>query len=1141
MKSIWKRNIALLILVSLTTVHCHQPEPPAPPYPLRVIEIDMQQAALTADRIRKEVGVEIADGLELSLWASDSLITDPIAISADGIGGIYYTNGSRLQHSEFDIRGHRDWMTESMSFQTVEDRRAFLRKTFAPQKSTENVKQIEDLNHDGSHDWRDLTVEKESVWRLEDRDGDGVADRTQLYIEDFHEEISDLANGVEYGDDHVYVAVGPDLWRTKDIDGDGIADEKESLAHGFAVHIGFGAHGMSGVKMGPDGRIWWGIGDIGMNLVDRKGKRWKYPNQGVIVRCEPDGSKFEVFAAGLRNTHEFVFDQFGNLISEDNDGDHTGERERLVYITNGSDGGWRINWQFGKYTDPDNNRYKVWMDEKMNVPRWKGQAAYITPPIINYVNGPTGMVYNPGTALGGQWKNHFFIAEFRGSPANSPIHAFTLRPVGASFALDHTQEVVKGLLPTGMDFGPDGALYFSDWIDGWGIKDRGRLWKLDVPIAERAEIREHTRAHLAADFSKKTDGELGELLAFTDMRVRQKAQFELVKRNDEGMKVFMDIATLGHDQLARIHALWGMAQMARRNQGKASHLTTYLDDKDPEIQAQAAKMIGDVKYADAEKHLIGLLQHPSLRVQFFAAEALGRTHAIHAVQPLIDMLIGNDDKDAWLRHAGALALARIGDAQSLVDLRNHPSRAARIAAVVALRRMQDQGIAVFLKDTDEYIVTEAARGIHDDFSIESALPALAQLLATTSFTNEALIRRAISANLRLGEPENLTALKSYIFNTQASAGMRAEALAALSTWAKPSVLDRVDGRYRGIITRDSSEVREVLEEHLEKLLQDKSSMIAVAAIEASARLDIQSTGASILKLIQSNSSKDLNLAGIRALQKMQSPHLSDALRASLRSKNSEVRAEALALLPESNISDGDAELLYRDILKNGSVKERQAAMAGLTELESPAATILIKQEFDKLVQGTLGKELWLDVLDAAESKPDAYLRNGVAKYTATFADDPLAEFQSTLSGGDAVKGQRIFSRHEGAQCTRCHSIWEWGGDAGPNLMGVGDRLIKEKILESLIMPSAVLAPGYEVTSVTLKDETVVAGIVAEETEAELKIKVGKDNVKTVSKSQIINRDKIPSAMPPVKSILSKREIRDLVAFLSGLKGELEHQ
>jgi glucose/arabinose dehydrogenase len=51
----------------------------------------------------------------------------------------------------------------------------------------------------------------------------------------------------------------------------------------------------------------------------------------VVVRSNPDGSDFEVFASGLRNTHEFAFDMYGNLISEDNDWDHAGEKERLVY------------------------------------------------------------------------------------------------------------------------------------------------------------------------------------------------------------------------------------------------------------------------------------------------------------------------------------------------------------------------------------------------------------------------------------------------------------------------------------------------------------------------------------------------------------------------------------------------------------------------------------------------------------------------------------------------------------------------------------------------------------------------------------------------------------------------------------------
>ncbi|MDH3711859.1 MAG: heme-binding protein, partial [Cyclobacteriaceae bacterium] len=370
-------HFTLLIILPLLIVGCTQNIEPL--YPERSVELDPLQAARQAEFIKDEVALEVADGLQVQLWAGDTLVQDPIAISVDDQGRIFYTSGTRLTNSEFDIRAHRNWMTASISFETVEDRRAFLKATFSEQNE-EGERFLKDLNQDGTLDWKDLTVEKEQVWFVEDVAGSGFADRAQLYLEDFHEEITDLANGIEAYNGEVFIAVGPDLWRTLDRDKDGVADKVNSISHGFAVHIGFGAHGMSGAKIGPDGRIWWGIGDIGMNVIDQDGKNWKYPNQGVIVRSELDGSGFEVYSAGLRNTHEFTFDKYGNLISVDNDGDHQGERERLVYLINGSETGWRINWQFGKYTDPENNDYKVWMEEKLHLPHWEGQAAYILPP-----------------------------------------------------------------------------------------------------------------------------------------------------------------------------------------------------------------------------------------------------------------------------------------------------------------------------------------------------------------------------------------------------------------------------------------------------------------------------------------------------------------------------------------------------------------------------------------------------------------------------------------------------------------------------------------------------------------------------------------------------------------------------------------
>jgi putative membrane-bound dehydrogenase-like protein len=523
----------------------------------RIKRLDSTTLARLAGSVESVVKPELAGDLSLRLWGVDSLVVSPIAIDVDDKGALYYATTNRQKNSEFDIRGHRDWEIESIALQTVEDKRAFLRRTLSPERSKQN-EWLADMNGDSSHDWRDMTIEKEHIYRMQDVNGDGIADQSQLVVEDFHDEVTDVAGGVLSDGDNLYVAVAPDLWRMKDKNGDGIADEKTSLSHGYGIHVGFSGHGMSGIEMGPDGRIYWQIGDIGFNGKGPDGQKWEYPNSGVIARSNPDGSDFEIFAAGLRNTHEFAFDDYGNLISEDNDGDHAGEKERLVYIVNGSDAGWRSNWQYGKYRDEANNTYKVWMDEKMYLPRFEGQAAYITPCISNFVSGPTGFVYNPGTALNPQYKNMFFVAEFNGNPSNSGIHGFKLKPKGASFELGEQKKVLGGVLATGLDFGPDGALYVADWIDGWGTHDYGRIWKLDDTKAAAQPERLQTKTLLAANFSEKGLNDLGELLKHQDMRVRLKAQFELAKRGEKGVQVFQTSLQQTGNQLARVHAIWGI-------------------------------------------------------------------------------------------------------------------------------------------------------------------------------------------------------------------------------------------------------------------------------------------------------------------------------------------------------------------------------------------------------------------------------------------------------------------------------------------------------------------------------------------------------------------------------------------------------
>jgi len=758
------------------------------------VRLTPEEATQLATTARQSVSVQVAPGLDLTAWAPNGLVTDPVALAFDERGTLYATSTSRAS-LPLDIRQHPSWVPGAHTLRTVEDLLSFYRRELAPERSANNP-WLPDHNKDGSRDWRDLAEVKERLYRIQDSDGDGYADTSRVILEGFNADPThDVAGGLLHHDGDLFFGAAPALWRLRDPNGDGLIQSRSVVSHGYNVHPAVGGHGISGVTIGPDGRLYWEVGDMGFDVVDQAGRRWSSPNQGAVLRANPDGSDFEVFASGIRNLQEFAFDEYGNLISVDNDGDYPGETERLVYLTHGSDSGWRTNWQYGKYTDPDNNRYNVWMDEGMFKPRFEGQPAHITPPIAPYHAGPAGMAYDPGTALSDEWRKHFFVANFQGSAANARIYAFRLRNEGAGFALESDRVLLQGILTVGLKFGPDGALYLADWIRGWEAKNEGRIWKVDARIAASSAARIEVRSLLAQSFDGRSGADLGVLLQHADMRVRLKTQFELVRRADV---TTLRLAARGSPhQLARIHGLWGIGQLARKDPQHAALLSELLDDPDAEIRAQAARLIGDVRDVRAGEALRPLLADDSPRARFFAAEALGRLAYQPAIPDLVSMLAANNDRDANLRHAGSLALARIGDAPPIVALAGHGSRGVRIAAIVALRRMRHPDVARFLSDADEQVVTEAARAVNDDGAIAAALPALARLLDERRFTSEPLLRRAINANLRLGTNDAAARVAACAADVTRSAAMRAEAAAALAAWHSPSPFDRVDGAYHG--------------------------------------------------------------------------------------------------------------------------------------------------------------------------------------------------------------------------------------------------------------------------------------------------------------------------------------------------------
>jgi quinoprotein glucose dehydrogenase len=1107
---------------------------------LDITRITPDEAKQTAQTIEQQVPMTLTDGITRELWASEKLLGDTVAIHVDDKGRIWAGITQRSNNSEFDIRAYPDWEHPSVAFTTVEDRRAFLHSELAPEKSAQNDR-IPDRNNDGSHDWRDLAVVKEKVIRLEDTQGTGKADFAQTAVEDFNTEVTDVIGGMFYNDqsDELFVNVAPDFWRLKDTDGNGVMDSKTSLANGYGVHIGFSGHGLSGALLGPDGKMYYSMGDVGTSVTDSTGKKWHYPNQGVIVRSEVDGSNFEVFAAGLRNIYEFSFDKYGNFISVDNDGDHVGEYERVVHLIEGSDTGWRINWQLGKYKDPKNNSYKVWMDEEYYKPQFKGQAAHVLPPVAPYHAGPAGMTYNPGTAFNDQWKDHFFVVEFVGSATRAGVNAFTLKPKGASFELASDKNVFRGVLATGLDFGPDGALYMSDWIEGWGLKQKGRVWKLDTPDTAGNAIRTETKTLLAADLRKESTEKLVELLNHVDMRVRQKAQFALVE--NQQLKPLQNIAISSSNQLARIHAIWGLGQILRKNPAEQAVLINLLQDADSEIRAQAAKVLGDANTTAATEKLLPLLADKNPRAQLYAAQALGRIRAESAIVPLVAMLEANNEQDVYLRHAGAIALGRIGNQEALGKLATHPSEAVRIAAVVALKQMESPALALFLNDKSEFVVTNAARAINDDNLVVEALPALAKLIEQPVFTNEPLLRRAINANVYAGgnSAENANRLIQFAQQKNIAGKLRAEAIQAVSVWAESSNYDRVTGMYRGPLNRPKAEAIAAISGGYSTLLADQDSSVREATVTALGELNIQNAKDQLVDLLKHNSSDGVRIAALHTLKKFNPANIGDLVFIALKDKSQSVRMKALALVPELNLPVPQVVEMHSVLLKNGTTGEQQAALLSLANVKAPEAEAVFAEQMALLIDGKIAPEVQLELITAVEKIGTPEFKQLLATYESKKdKNNPLDVYRESIYGGNPDEGVKLFRYSNSTQCVRCHMVGTRGNKVGPDLTTIATRIAPEQMLEALVAPAARIAPGFGRVTVVLKTGERVEGSFDAETKTDVTI-TANNAVKTIARTEI---EKLEfgsiSPMPPMGLGLTKAELRDLVAYLSTLKEEV---
>jgi quinoprotein glucose dehydrogenase len=244
-----------------------------------------------------------------------------------------------------------------------------------------------------------------------------------------------------------------------------------------------------------------------------------------------------------------------------------------------------------------------------------------------------------------------------------------------------------------------------------------------------------------------------------------------------------------------------------------------------------------------------------------------------------------------------------------------------------------------------------------------------------------------------------------------------------------------------------------------------------------------------------------------------------------------------ATLLQGRVKSPNAATKLAAILDNGSLGEKQAALAALGVLQEPAADDVLIRWLTRLLAGDVPKEIQLDLIEAAARRSSAALKEKLEKYQESKPkDDPIAEYREVLYGGSAAEGKKMFFERPEASCVRCHKINGEGGEVGPDLSKIGAQKDRQYLLESVVLPNKEIAPGFESVLVTLKSGTSYAGVLKSETADELIINSPEDGLVTVKKNEIKTRTRGLSPMPEgMGQILSKQDLRNLVEFLSGLK------
>lgn len=550
-------------------------------------------------------GLETAEGLQTTLFASEPMMGNPTSIDVDARG--------------------RVWVCEAFNYR--------------PQLNPENPQR----------------EEGDRILILEDNNGDGKADTAKVFYQGTD---VNAALGIAVLGNKVIVSCSPNVFVFTDTDGDDKADKKEV----FYTNLGGEQHdhAVHSFTFGPDGKLYFNYGNAGEQLMDKDGKpvidkdgnvvnAKGYPyRQGMVFRVNEDGTGLEVLAHNFRNNYEAAVDSYGTIWQTDNDDDGN-QSTRVNYVM-----------QYGNYGYTNELTGAGWRARRTNmeaeIPQrhWhQNDPGSIPNLLINGAGSPAGLAIYEGNLLPAAFQNGMIHCE----AGQNSVRAYPVTPDGAGYKAE-VKPLLEGVRdqwfrPVDVCVAPDGSLFVADWYDPgvgghqMGDMNRGRIYR----------IAPNDAAYKVPSFDLKSPEGAVQALQSPNMATRYLAWHSL-QNAGTGAEAALQKLWNGDNQRMRARAFWLLANMPGTG---ASYIQTALQDKNIDIRVAAVRAAVQTQ-PDFIPFLKTAVKDNSAQVRREAALALRHHKSTEAANLWTELAMQYDGADRWYLEALGIGADKQWDA-----------------------------------------------------------------------------------------------------------------------------------------------------------------------------------------------------------------------------------------------------------------------------------------------------------------------------------------------------------------------------------------------------------------------------------------------------------------------------------------------